>query len=219
MRRRPKPPEPPGPPEPPEPIDNALVAAYALADLGKLAEARARLTALRTTGGRDAPSPEAVTIALARLADRAGDAAGALALLEPLLAAKPDLIAACNLAGYLLADANQRLGDAERYLRHARELSPGDPAILDSWGWLLLRRGQARAAVRALDRASRFAPLEPEILVHLAAAWAADGAPRTAAATLDRAATLRPGPAVQKRIAALRQTLASAAGPRRPRVP
>jgi cytochrome c-type biogenesis protein CcmH/NrfG len=72
---------------------------------------------------------------------------------------------------------------------------------------LLLRRGDARAAVRALDRAARFAPLEPEILVHLAAAWAADGAPRTAAETLDRAAALAPTPAVQKRIAAMRQTL------------
>ena len=150
-----------------------------------------------------------MTLAHARLADHTGDTAAALALLEPLLRAQPDLVAALNLAGYLLADANQRLGDAERYLRHARELAPGDPAILDSWGWLLLRRGDARAAVRALDRAARFAPLEPEILVHLAAAWAADGAPRTAAATLDRAATLRPTPALQKRIAALRQTLSA----------
>ena len=83
----------------------------------------------------------------------------------------------------------------------------GDSAILDSWGWLLLRRGVAREAVRALDRAARFSPLEPEILVHLAAAWAADGAPLTAAETLDRAAALRPTPAVQKRIAAMRQTL------------
>ncbi|MBV9620939.1 MAG: hypothetical protein JO341_07935, partial [Gammaproteobacteria bacterium] len=89
-------------------------------------------------------------LARARLADRAGDRAGALAILEPLIRARPDLVGALNLAGYLLADAGQRLDDAERYLRHARELSPGDPAILDSWGWLLLRRGRARDAVRAL---------------------------------------------------------------------
>jgi Flp pilus assembly protein TadD len=76
----------------------------------------------------------------------------------------------------------------------------------------LLRRGQPRAAVRALDRAARFAPLEPEILVHLAAAWAADGAPRTAAETLDRAAALAPTRAVQRRIAAVRQTLPAPPG-------
>lgn len=189
----------------PSSLDGALVAAFALADLGKPADARAALA--RAAAAADPADQPAVTLAYARLADHTGDTPAALALLEPLLRAKPDLVAALNLAGYLLADANQRLGDAERYLRHARDLAPGDPEILDSWGWLLLRRGDARAAVRALDRAARFAPLEPEILVHLAAAWAADGAPRTAGATLDRAATLGPTPAVQKRIAALRQTL------------
>jgi predicted Zn-dependent protease len=179
--------------------------ALALADLGKLAEARAALAPFGV--GAPATDHPAAMLARARLAEHTGDLSAALALLEPLIRAKPDLVGALNLAGYLLADANQRLGDAEGYLRHARELAPGDPAILDSWGWLLLRRGDARAAVRALDRAARFAPLEPEILVHLAAAWAADGAPRTAAEALDRAAVLLPTPTVQKRIAAIRQAL------------
>lgn len=186
-------------------LDAALIAAFALADLGRMAEARAALAPFEAAA---LPADrQAATMARARLADHVSDSAGALALLEPLIRVRPDLLAALNLAGYLLADAGQRLDDAERYLRHARELSPGDPAILDSWGWLLFRRGHARAAVRALDRAARFAPLEPEILVHLAAAWAADGAPRTAAATLDRATALAPSPAVQKRIAAVRHSL------------
>jgi tetratricopeptide (TPR) repeat protein len=195
---------------PADALDTALVAAFALADLGRLPEARARLAGFGA--GPDAADRDAAQLARARLADRAGDRAGALAILEPLIRARPDLVGALNLAGYLLADAGQRLDDAGRYLRRARELSPGDPAILDSWGWLLLRQGRARDAVRALDRASRFAPLEPEILVHLAAAWAADGAPRTAAGVLDRAAALAPTRAVQRRIAALRQTLTAPAG-------
>jgi Flp pilus assembly protein TadD len=204
---RARPPEPSGLHAPSGSLDHALIAAFALADLGKLAEARAALAPFATGAEADPADHPAVVLARARLAERAGDPAAALALLEPLIRAKPDLVAALNLAGYLLADTHQRLGDAERYLRHARELAPGDPEILDSWGWLLLRRGDARAAVRALDRAARFAPLEPDILVHLAAAWAADGAPRTAAATLDRASALVPTPAVQKRIMAMRQTL------------
>jgi tetratricopeptide (TPR) repeat protein len=197
-------------------LDSALVAAFALADLGRLPEARARLAGFgggsRGGSGSDAAERAAAQLARARLADRAGDRAGALAIVEPLIRTRPDLVGALNLAGYLLTDAGQRLGDAERYLRHARELSPGDPAILDSWGWLLLRQGHPRDAVRALDRAARFAPLEPEILVHLAAAWAADGAPRTAAGVLDRATALSPTRAVQRRIAALRQTLTAPAG-------
>jgi tetratricopeptide (TPR) repeat protein len=191
--------------EPSRSIDAALLAAFALADLGRVSEARAALAPF--AAATEPAEQQAATMARARLADHLGDAAGALALLEPLIRARPDLVGALNLAGYLLTDSNQRLADAERYLRHARELAPGDPAILDSWGWLLLRRGKARDAVRALDRAARFSPLEPEILVHLAAAWAADGAPRTAAEILDRAAALGPSPAVQKRLAAIRHSL------------
>ena len=186
----------------PTDLDLATSAAFALADLGKLAEARAVLAPLG-----DGPGP---TFARARLADHAGDVATALAIVEPLVQAKPDpsgSVGPLNLAGYLLADSNQRLDDATRYLKRARELAPGDPAVLDSWGWLLFHKGDHRGAVRVLDRASRFAPREAEILVHLAAAWIADGAPRTAAATLDRAGALRPSRAVQQRIDALRTTL------------
>jgi len=194
-----------------ENLDGALLAAFALADLGRLPEARARLAGFGGTAGPDTAERDAAQLARARLADRAGDRAGALAILEPLIRTRPDLVGALNLAGYLLADASQRLDDAERYLRHARELAPGDPAILDSWGWMLFRRGRARDAVRALDRAARFAPLEPEILLHLAAASAADGAQQAAAQVLDRAAALSPPRAVRRRIAALRQTLTAPA--------
>ncbi len=183
----------------PTDVDLATLAAFALVDLGKPAEARAVLSKL--------PDGPSALFARARIADRAGDAAAALAIVEGILREKPESTAALNLAGYLLADRNERLADAERYLRRARDLAPGDPAILDSWGWLLFRKGQTRDAVRVLDRAARFAPREPEILLHLATAWAADGAPRTAAGVLDQAATLHPTTAVRRRIDALRSTL------------
>lgn len=183
----------------PKRADLAAAAGFALAELGRLEEARALA----------APFAEpARAILLARIADHAGDRAAALRLIEPIARARPEQPSALNLAGYLLAERDERLADAEAYLRRARELAPGDPAVLDSWGWLLHRQGRHRAAVRALDRAARFAPREPEILVHLAAAWAADGAPRTAAAVLDRAAALRPTPAVRARIEAVRARLA-----------
>ena len=143
----------------------------------------------------------------ARLADQQGDPQRALQILEPFLRTHRDQPSALNLAGYLLADRKERLADAERYLARARDLQPGDPQILDSWGWLLFQRGRVRDAIRALDRASRFAPREAEILVHLATAWAADGSPRYAAELLDRARRLGPSPAVARRIDAVRAKL------------
>ena len=182
----------------PRRVDLAATAGFALVELGRLEEARAVA----------APFAEpARGMLLARIADHAGDTATALRLAEPIARGQPEQAPAKNFAGYLLADRNERLADAEAYLRRARELAPGDSAVLDSWGWLLVRRGRFREAVRVLDRAARFAPREAEILVHLAVAWAADGAPRTAAVVLDRAAALRPGPAVLRRIEHVRARL------------
>ncbi|NVB82507.1 MAG: tetratricopeptide repeat protein [Kofleriaceae bacterium] len=184
------------------PDDLALAFAEALAHADAGDAAAARAIGDKLTG-------EAIVIAWlrARIVERLGDSAGALKLLEPALKSSPDHVGALNLAGYLLADRKERLDDAERYLARARDLQPGDPAILDSWGWLLYQRGRSRDAVRALDRAYRFAPRETEILVHLAAAWAADGAPGHARELLDRAAAQKPAPDVMRRIDALRQTL------------
>jgi predicted Zn-dependent protease len=130
-----------------------------------------------------------------------------VAILDAVIRAHPDSGPALNEAGYLLADTNRRLDVAQRYLSRARIASPGEPAVLDSWGWYLVRVRRAREAIRVLDRAARFAPLEPEILYHLAAAWAADGSPRTARAVLDHASALSPTPSVAGRIDQLRQTL------------
>jgi tetratricopeptide (TPR) repeat protein len=184
----------------PSDLDLVTTVAFALVDLKKPQDALALMNTL--------PAGTSALFARARVADHAGDSRAALEIVETIIRAKPDSSAALNLAGYILADRNERLADAEKYLRRARELSPGDPAILDSWGWLLYRQGKAREAVRVLGRAARFAPLEAEIHVHLAAAWAADGAPKTALGVLDKAATLRPSPSVRARIETLRSTLA-----------
>jgi tetratricopeptide (TPR) repeat protein len=186
----------------PDDVDVALTTATALADLHRVDDARAVIAGLHAD-----PLPTALV--RAHFEDHLHDSAAALAILEPALRAHPDHVTTLNLTGYLLADRGERLDDAERYLRRARELQPGDPAILDSWGWLLLRRGNTRGAIRALDRAARFAPLEPEILLHLAQAWAADHAPRTAAEVLDRALARHPSPDVRRRIDAVRSTLAA----------
>jgi cellulose synthase operon protein C len=136
--------------------------------------------------------PFEVAFMRARIRDALGDRVGALVELEPGLRDNPDHVGALNLAGFLLARRGERLADAERYLAHARDLQPGDPTVLDSWGYLRLQQGKSREAVRILDRAVRFAPGEPEIALHLAAAWAADGAPKRARAILDDAVSRDP---------------------------
>ena len=117
-----------------------------------------------------APADPDETFLRARLEEAAHNRSAAIGILEMLVRSRPDDIAALNMLGYLLADSRTRLPEAERYLRRARELAPGDPAILDSWGWLLLAEGKPREALRALDHAARLAPRQSEILAHRAAA-------------------------------------------------
>ena len=191
----------------PADVELALLAARARADAGDRAGASAVLASL----GAGVP----VQLARARLADHVGDRAGALAILEPLLRTHPTSSTANNLAGYLLADTRTRLADAERYLRRARELAPGDPAVLDSWGWLRLRQGRPDEAVRALTQASRFAPAEAEILGHLAAALAEAGDVAQAHRLVAAALALRPGPRLVAMLDALRARLPPV--PRAPR--
>ncbi|HUS28237.1 MAG TPA: tetratricopeptide repeat protein [Kofleriaceae bacterium] len=187
--------------EKPAQLDLAFAEALTRAEAGETAAAKTLAAGFK---GEDMP----VAYLRARILDKLGDYKGALAVLEPALVKSPDHVSGLNLAGYLLAQHKERLGDAERYLAHARDLQPGDPSVLDSWGNLLLQRGKSRDAVRALDHAARFAPHEAEILVHLAEAWAADGAPKHAAEILDRAAALKPPSDVIRRIDAIRATLA-----------
>jgi tetratricopeptide (TPR) repeat protein len=191
--------------EKPDQLDLEFAEALTRAEAGDAAAATKLAASFK---GADKAETIGVAYLHARVLDKLGDWKGALAVLEPALAKTGDHVGALNLAGYLLAQHGERLADAERYLSRARDLSPGDPSVLDSWGYLLLKRGKTREAVRALDHAARFSPREPEILVHLAEAWAADGAPKHAAEVLDRAQALKPPPDVARRIDAIRAKLA-----------
>lgn len=183
----------------PKDLELAYMAAIASADAGAVADGRALVASL-------GPSPEAQLVR-ARFEDHLHDSDAALRILLPLIKTRPRDATSLNLAGYLLADRNQQLDDAQAMLTMARELSPGDPAVLDSWGWLQLQRKHTREAIRALDKASRYAPREPEIVLHLATAWAADHQPKTAARLLDQAEGLHPQPDVKARIDKLRSSL------------
>jgi tetratricopeptide (TPR) repeat protein len=97
----------------------------------------------------------------------AKDPAGAVQQLRMLLEDDSSDAELCNDLGYLLADQNKELPEAERLIRKAlaldrdqrRDVKEGvdegeNPAYLDSLGWVLLRRGQYEQAVRELERAS-----------------------------------------------------------------
>ena len=94
-------------------------------------------------------------------------------LLRKVIALKPDNAHAHNALGYSLADRQQRLPEARELIQRALELSPGDPFITDSLGWVEFRLGHSDEAVRLLKGAYASRP-DTEIAAHLGEVlWAA----------------------------------------------
>jgi len=87
-------------------------------------------------------------------------------LLRKVIALKPDHHHAYNALGYSLAERNQRLPEARDLIRKALDLSPGEPFITDSLGWVEYRLGNRSEALRLLQQAYRARP-DAEIAAHL----------------------------------------------------
>jgi len=87
-------------------------------------------------------------------------------LLRRVIALKADHQHAYNALGYSLADRKVRLAEARELIKKAMELSPGEPSITDSMGWVEYRLGNRDEAIRWLREAYQARP-DPEIAAHL----------------------------------------------------
>lgn len=79
---------------------------------------------------------------------------------------KPDDAQALNALGYTLTLHSNRYREAHSYIEKALALSPDDPAIMDSMGWVDHRMGDDKAALDYLQKAYA-AQADPEIAAHL----------------------------------------------------
>ncbi|MEO5844921.1 MAG: tetratricopeptide repeat protein [Caldimonas sp.] len=87
-------------------------------------------------------------------------------LLRRVIALKADHQHAYNALGYSLAERKIRLVEARALIQKALELSPGEPSITDSMGWVEYRLGNREEAIRLLRGAYQARP-DPEIAAHL----------------------------------------------------
>ncbi len=136
---------------PDERIRADLAAADLLSTSGATDEALSRIdSALRRSPG----NPE-ITYQRAVLLDRAGRVDAAISALEAMHRDRPLDAGITNALGYTLADHKRQLPRAEQLIREALTAQPDNPALLDSLGWVLYRRGQFAPAVAQLERAFR----------------------------------------------------------------
>lgn len=85
--------------------------------------------------------------------------------LHKIMTLYPDSAMAYNALGYTFADRGIRLGEALKLVLKAYQLSPEEPAILDSLGWVYYRMGDFKKAEIFLRKAYQRFP-DAEIAAH-----------------------------------------------------
>ena len=112
--------------------------------------------------------PESNNLLYARsmLAEQLGDLALMESDLRDIIQREPDNATALNALGYTLANKTERYGEAYELITRALALQPDEPAILDSMGWVLYRKGRYDEALEYLTRAYNEFP-DPEVAAHL----------------------------------------------------
>lgn len=125
---------------------------------------------LMTQALAELPNSDQLRYARSLFAEGIGDLKTVETDLRHILARKPDDVAALNALGYTLANLSSRLDEAQQLVSRALTLEPDDPAILDSYGWILLLKGNTQEALNYLERA--FAQdSDHEIAAHLGEAY------------------------------------------------
>jgi len=142
-------------------IDVALAKADLLADHGDAADGLSFIA----TALEQYPRHPRLEYERATLLERAGRVSDSVAAFEQMLRQRPGDPNLMNALGYTLADHSMELSRAEGLIRHALSSTPDNPAVLDSLGWVRLRRGDARAALPLLERAYLISR-DPEIAAH-----------------------------------------------------
>jgi len=96
-------------------------------------------------------------------------------LLDEILTENQVYSPALNFKAYTLSKSNSSLKEAEALSLRALAVQPQNGHYLDTYGWILYKRGLFKESVAVLRQAFQIKPGEPEIVEHLADALAALG--------------------------------------------
>lgn len=113
------------------------------------------------------PDHIGVALDLAFCREQLGDLAGAQNAARDALKVHPDDPTVLNFLGYLLADHNRDLDEAENLIGRALQKDPDNGAYIDSMGWVYYRLGRLADARRELERAVNLTRGDPVVHEHL----------------------------------------------------
>jgi putative PEP-CTERM system TPR-repeat lipoprotein len=131
---------------------------------GQTAEAQAVLAKLL----RDNPTDPAVRFYVATTSVQGKDYRDAIGRFREILAQQPDNVPALNNLAWALHEMND--ATATTYAERAYAKAPNNPDVQDTYGWLLVERGDVKRGTELLKQATAASPNSAEIRLHLAKA-------------------------------------------------
>lgn len=155
--------------DPDDAVQFRLAEAQLFSDLGDEPQALAVLNRALVEN----PGDNDLLYSRALLRENLGQVAQAEDDLRQIIDRQPDNADALNALGYTLTLYSTQYQEARIYIEKALRLKPGNPAIMDSMGWVEYRLGNFPEAIGYLRKA--YAQLaDPEVAVHLSESlWAA----------------------------------------------
>lgn len=115
---------------------------------------------------KEIPRNALIKYELAMMYEQQGSFEEMETLLREVISLKPSSPDAYNALGYVFADRNMHLDEAQLLLDRAVALAPDNPFILDSMGWLQFRLGNLELALEYLENAFELSE-QADIAAHL----------------------------------------------------
>ncbi len=122
--------------------------------------------------------------------DRLGKKDKTVEHMEKVLGLDANHVQALNYLAYVYADGTRNLEAAEKLVRKALQLQPGDGFIMDTLGWVLFKQDRISEAVKVLEKAHQKESNEAIIAEHLGDAYFRYKLPRKAKQMYMKAAEL-----------------------------
>jgi len=164
-----------------QPNDQLL---FVIADLMKAQDQQAEALAFLETALKKAPDNNAIHFKLAENYIKANNMAKAEKHYQAILAAQPENVLVLNNLAWLYAQQNNP--KALELARKAFDKAPESAAIVDTYGYVLVKQGKLAEGLAMLEKAAGLAPKANDIQLHLAEAYAANGNKRKAIEILER---------------------------------
>ncbi|MBT7374610.1 MAG: tetratricopeptide repeat protein [Porticoccaceae bacterium] len=125
------------------------------------------------------PEDSQLLYARSMLAEQQDNFALAEQDLRTLISLDENNATALNALGYTMVLHTDRHQEAYGLIKRAYLLNPGDPATIDSMGWVLFQMGELQEALEYLEKAMGIMP-DPEIAAHLGEVYWTLGNPEEA---------------------------------------